>query len=68
MISTHILEGHISEMIRETMLDPGKLRGCVESGAGMDDQSTARELARVTQKIGALDHKRRELISRYAAD
>ena len=27
-ISTHILERHVFEMIRETMLDPGKLRGC----------------------------------------
>ena len=44
-ISTHILERHVFEMIRETMLDPGKLRGCIETGAGMDDQSTARELA-----------------------
>src|SRR6516162_9371696 len=55
-------------MIRDTMLDPGKLRGCVESGAGTDDRNTARELTRVAQKIGALDHERRELISRYAAD
>jgi site-specific DNA recombinase len=68
MISTHILEGHVFQMIQATMLDPGKLRGCVESGAGMGDQSTARELTRVAQKIGALDHERRELISRYAAD
>jgi hypothetical protein len=68
MISTHILEGHVFEMIRETMLDPGKLRGCVERGAGMDDQSTARELTRVAGKIGALDQERRQLISRYAAD
>jgi site-specific DNA recombinase len=67
-ISTHILEGHVFEMIRETMLDPGKLRGCVENGAGMDDRSTARELTRVAQKISALDQDRRELISRYAAD
>jgi hypothetical protein len=55
-------------MIRETMLDPGKLRGCVENGVGMDDWSTARELTKVAQKIGVLDHERRELISRYAAD
>jgi hypothetical protein len=55
-------------MIRKTMLDPGKLRGCIESGVGMDDWSTARELTKVAQKIGALDHERRELISRYAAD
>jgi Recombinase zinc beta ribbon domain len=68
MISTHILEATIFEMIRETMLDPGKLRGCVESGAGRDDRSTARELASVARKIGALDHERRQLIDRYAAD
>jgi hypothetical protein len=55
-------------MIRQTMLDPGELRGCIKGGAGMDDQSTARELASVARKIGALDHERRELISRYAAD
>jgi hypothetical protein len=67
-ISTHILEDHVFEMIRKTMLDSGKLRGCVEIGAGMDDRSTARELTRVAQNIGALDHERRELISRYAAD
>ena len=67
-ISTHILEGHVFEMIRETMLDPGKLRGCVENSAGLDDQSTARELTRVAQKIGALDQERRGLMSRYAAD
>src|SRR6516164_9674959 len=67
-ISTHILEGHVFEMIRETMLDPGKLRGCVETGAEIDDRTTAQELTKVAQKIGALDHERRELISRYAAD
>jgi hypothetical protein len=68
LISTHILEGQVFEMIRETMLDPGKLRGCIESVAGIDDRSTARELTRIAQKIGTLDHERRELISKYAAD
>jgi hypothetical protein len=67
-ISTHILEGHVFEMIRETMLDPAKLRGCVETGAGLDDRSTARDLTRVAQKIGALDHERRQLMDRYAVD
>jgi hypothetical protein len=66
-ISTHILEGRVFEMIRETMVDPGKLRGCVQSGAGMDDTNTARQLTRVAGRIGALNHERRELISRYAA-
>jgi Recombinase zinc beta ribbon domain len=67
-ISTHILEGQVFEMIRETMLDPGRLRGCIKNGAGMDDQSTARELTKVAQKIGALNQERRQLISRYAGD
>jgi hypothetical protein len=67
-ISTHILEGQVFDMIRETMLDPGRLRGCVESGARMDDRSAARELANVARKIGALDQERRQLIDRYAAD
>jgi hypothetical protein len=67
-ISTHILEGHVFEMIRKTMIDPGKLRSCIETGAGMDDRTTALELTRVARKIVALDHDRRQLISRYAAD
>jgi site-specific DNA recombinase len=68
MISTHILESQVFQMIRQTMLDPGRLRGCVENGSGPDDRSTARELTRVARKIGALDDERRELISRYATD
>jgi hypothetical protein len=43
MIATHILEGKVFEMIRETMLDPGKLRGCIEGSGGLDDRSIARK-------------------------
>jgi hypothetical protein len=68
MIATHILEGKVFEMIRETMLDPVKLRGCIEGGAGLDDRSTARALARVAENIGALEGERRRLIDRYAAE
>jgi hypothetical protein len=67
-INTHILEGKVFAMIRDTMLDPAKLRGCIQGAAGFDDRSAARELARVARKIGTLDHERRELIERYAAD
>ena len=28
-------------MIREIMLDPGKLRGCIDTGGRLDDQSIA---------------------------
>jgi hypothetical protein len=52
VISRHILEGKVFEMIRETVLDPAKLRGCVKSGAGLDDRSPARELARVAGSAG----------------
>jgi hypothetical protein len=52
-IGTHILEGKVLEMIGEIMLDPAKLRGCIEEDAGLDDRSTARELAKIARKIGA---------------
>jgi hypothetical protein len=67
-IGAHILEGKVFAMICDTMLDSATLRECVQGAAGFDDRSAARELARVARKIGALDHERRELIDRYAAD
>jgi hypothetical protein len=66
-IGTHILEGKVFEMIRETMIDPARPRGCIEGG-GLDDQSVARKLARVAQHFGALDDERRRLIDQYAAE
>ena len=67
-IGTHILEGKLFEMVREIMLDPGKLRGCIDTGGRLDGQRIARELARIAGKISALDEERRRLISRYAAE
>jgi hypothetical protein len=67
-IGTHILEGKVFELIRETMLDPAKLRGCIDTGGRSDDRHIARELARVAGKIRALDEERRRLINRYAAE
>jgi hypothetical protein len=67
-INTHILEGKVFEMIREIVLDPAKLRGCIEGSAKLDDRSTARELARVAARIGQLDKERRQLIDHYATD
>ncbi len=64
-IATHILEGKVFEMIRETMLDPGKLRGCIEGAGGLDDKSIARELARVAGKLGKLEGERRKIINGY---
>ena len=67
-IGTHILEGKVFELIWEIMLDPAKLRSCIETGGRLDDRSIARELARVAGAISALDEKRRHLINRYAAE
>jgi hypothetical protein len=58
----------VFELAREIMLDPGKLRGCIDTGGRLDDQSIARELARVAGEIRALDQERRRLIDRYAAE
>ena len=51
-IGTHILEGKVFELIREIMLDPGKLRGCIDTGGRLDDRSIARELARIAERSG----------------
>jgi site-specific DNA recombinase len=67
-IGTHILEGKVFELIREIMLDPAKLRGCIDTGGHLDDQSIARKLARVAGEVRALDQERRRLIDRYAAE
>ena len=67
-IGTHILEGKVFELIREIMLDPGKLRGCIQTGGRLDGRSIARELARIAGEIRALDEERRRLIGQYAAE
>jgi site-specific DNA recombinase len=67
-ISTHILEGKVFEMIREVMLDPARLRRCIDSGEGVDDERTARELARIAGQIKVLDDERRRIIDLYAAE
>ena len=50
------------------LLDPAKLRRCVDSGGGLDDRSIARELARIAGHIKGLEDERRRLIDRYAAE
>jgi site-specific DNA recombinase len=67
-IGTHILEGKVFELIREIMLDPTKLRSCIDSGGRTDDRSIAQEMGRVAGETGALDEERRRLINRYAAE
>jgi site-specific DNA recombinase len=67
-IGTHILEGKVFELIREIMLDPAKLRSCIATGGPLDEQSIARELARVIEEISELNEERRQLIGRYASE
>jgi hypothetical protein len=67
-IGTHILEGKVFELVREVLLDPGKLRGCIDTGERLDDRGIARELARVAGAIRVFDEERRRLIGRYAAE
>jgi DNA invertase Pin-like site-specific DNA recombinase len=67
-IATHILEGKVCELIRDTMLDPCKLRGCIEGAGGLDDKTIARKLAGVAAKLGVLEQERRRIINRYAAE
>jgi hypothetical protein len=59
---------HLLSLTRKTMLDPGKLRGCIDGGGQLDDRSIARELASIAGEIRALDEERRRLIGRYAAE
>jgi site-specific DNA recombinase len=68
-IGTHILEGKVFEMIRETMLDPAKLRACcINSGSGLDDGHIARQLARVARDMSVFENERRRIIGLYAKE
>jgi hypothetical protein len=67
-IATHMLEGKVFEMIEQTMLDPARLRCCIDGGGGVDDRRVAQQLARVAEKLKALDDERRQIIGVYAAE
>jgi hypothetical protein len=56
-----ILEGKVFEMIRETMLDPARLRVCIEGQGGLDDLAANRALD------GDLDWLSREKASLVSA-
>jgi hypothetical protein len=66
-ISTHILEGKVFEMIREIMLDPGKLRQSMDVDA-LHDRRTGRRLSHLVEEITGLGDERKLLIDRYALD
>jgi Recombinase zinc beta ribbon domain len=66
-ISTHILEEKVFEMLREIMLDPGKLRQSMDVDA-LHDRRTGRKLSRLVEEITGLEDERKLLIDRYALD
>jgi site-specific DNA recombinase len=67
-INTHILESKVWEMIQGTLLDPAQLRPCIKNEPRRDDQSIARELARIAKHIKGLDDERRRIIGLYATE
>ena len=51
-VATHLLEGKVFEMIRETMFDPSKLRACVQAPVKRDgERGIARRLALRTTSL-----------------
>jgi hypothetical protein len=57
-------------MIRDVMLDPLKLRGCIDLPKTGDDVVRRRfegKVARIAQGLGAIDDEKRRIIDLYAA-
>jgi hypothetical protein len=60
----------VFDIIRVNMLDPVKLRGCMEalkSGAERDHEKLAQSLVAVARKIQAAEERKRQLINLYAS-
>ena len=68
-VATHLLEGKVFEMIRETMFDPSKLRACVQAPAKRDgERGIAQRLARIARHLVAIEEDRKRLIELYASE
>ena len=68
-VATHLLEGKVFEMIRETMFDPSKLRACVQAPVKRDgERGIARRLGRIARHLVAIDEDRKRLIELYACE
>jgi len=69
-VATHLLEDAVFEIIREQMLNPVTLRGCMEalkSGAERDQEKVAQSLMAIARKIQAAEERKRQLIDLYAS-
>jgi hypothetical protein len=70
-IQTHMLEAKVFEMIRDVMLDPSKLRECMDffNDAARPDRSAIQgQLTRIQNRATAIEIEKRRLIDLYAAD
>jgi site-specific DNA recombinase len=68
-VATHLLEGKVFEMIRETMFDPSKLRACVQAPVKRDgERGIARRLGRIARHLVAIEEDRKRLIELYACE
>jgi site-specific DNA recombinase len=69
-VATHLLEGKVMEMIRDTLLVPEKLRGCMqgaERGNSDRHEHLVRKLERFTDRIAAIEGQKQRTIELYAA-
>src|SRR5262249_15625409 len=69
-IATHLLEDAVFEIIREQMLNPVTLRGCMEALKGngeQDQEKVAQGLMAIARKIQAAEERKRQLIDLYAS-
>jgi len=69
-VATHLLEGRVMEMIRDTLLVPEKLQMCIEGlERGRNDKrdSLARKLERFTARITSAEAEKQKSIELYAA-
>jgi len=69
-VATHLLEDAVFEIIQKNMLDPVKLRACMEalkSSAERDYDKLAQGLMAIARKIQAAEERRRQLIDLYAS-
>jgi hypothetical protein len=65
MVETHILDAKIVDLIRDTLLDPEKLRSCIQGGADLP-QDEGRESEWIAAELRQLDEDRRQLQKLYA--
>jgi site-specific DNA recombinase len=69
-VVTHLLEDAVFDIIRTTMLDPVKLRTCIDAlknDAETDHTKIAASLMEIAREIQAAEERKRQLIDLYAS-